>query len=82
VRAMLPSMIFIEIKSASQERVKEGFGGLFFVLTVGEINAAEQLGERHRVALHNTNSGEVLMTSVAEILSRARSMTWQVSVQL
>lgn len=58
------------------------FGGFFFALTEGGINAGQQLGERHKVALHNTNSGEVLITSVAEIRSRARSMTWQVSVQL
>lgn len=80
--AVLPSMVFIEIKSANQSRVKPGFAGFFFAPTENEISAAEQLRERHKVALYNKATGEVLLTSVAEILARARSSTWQVSVQL
>jgi hypothetical protein len=78
----LPLMCFVEIKSSSQARVKPGFEGFFFALTEGEISAAESLGTRHRVALHNKLTGEVLLTSVPEILSRAKSMNWQLSVQL
>ena len=80
--ALLPSMVFIEIKTATQERVKPGFSGYFFALTEGEIEAAEMLGGRHRVALFNRLTDELLLTSVGEILARARSMTWQLSVQL
>lgn len=49
VRTALPRMIFIEIKTANQERVRPGFSGFFFALTEGEIAAAEALKERHRV---------------------------------
>ncbi|PSU23839.1 hypothetical protein [Photobacterium kishitanii] len=73
---------FIEIKSANQERVKEDFSGFFFALTESEISAAEQLGDRHRVALFNKITSQMVMTSVSEIVSRSKSMTWQVSVQL
>ena len=82
VAAALPGMCFVEIKSANQPRVKPGFGGFFFALTESEIVAAEALGPRHRVALYNKLSGELQLTSVAEILGRARSSNWQVSVQL
>jgi hypothetical protein len=82
VRAALPSMTFIEIKTANQERVRPGFTGFFFALTEGEIAAAEALKARHRVALYNKLSGELLMTSVPEILARTKSMNWQLSVQL
>lgn len=73
---------FIEIKTANQPRVKPGFAGFFFALTEAEIEAAELLGERHRVALFNNLTGELALTSVAEILGRSRSTNWQVSVQL
>lgn len=82
VRAALPTMTFIEIKSASQSRVKPGFAGFFFALTEGEIAAAEVLGPKHRVALYNKLTGELQLTSVQEIITRARSSNWQVSVQL
>jgi hypothetical protein len=82
VRAALPLMTFIEIKSASQSRVKPGFGGFFFALTEGEMTAAEVLGLRHRVALYNKLTGELKLSSVQEILAQARSCNWQLSVQL
>lgn len=82
VRSALPRMIFIEIKTANQERVRPGFAGFFFALTEGEIAASEALKERHRVALYNKVSGELLLTSVPEILARTKSMNWQLSVQL
>lgn len=82
VRRNLDAMTFVEIKSATQSRVKAGFDGFFFALTEGEIEAAEQLGRRHMVALHNTQTGEIMLTSIPEILERAKSMTWQLSVQL
>ena len=82
VQRLLPAMTFIEIKTSSQPRVKPGFEGLFFALTEGEMIAAEALGGRHRVALFNKISGEILLTSVSEILSKAKSSNWQLSVQL
>lgn len=82
VQAALPSMCFVEIKSANQSRVKPGFGGFFFALTEGEIVAAEALGPRHRVALYNKLTGELQLTSVPEILARTKSSNWQLSVQL
>lgn len=82
VRSALPELTFIEIKTSNQPRVQLGFGGFFFALTESEISAAEMLGSRHRVALHNNLTGELVLTSVAEIVARARSMTWQLSVQL
>jgi len=82
VRMFLPTITFIEIKSANQPRVRPGFGGFFFALTESEIVAADQLGWRHRVALFNKLTGEMLLTSVPEILARTRSMNWQLSVQL
>lgn len=82
VRSALPRMTFIEIKTANQKRVRPGFTGFFFALTEGEIAASEALRERHRVALYNNVSGELLITSVPEILARTKSMNWQLSVQL
>ena len=82
IRNALPAMTFIEIKAATQTRVKEGFAGFFFALTEGEIAAADALGAQHRVALYNRISGELLLTSVPEILARSRSLNWQLSVQL
>ncbi len=82
LREVLPSLIFIEIKSANQSRVKPGFDGYFFALTENEIQAAEQLGKRHKVALFNRQTEELLLTSVPEILARAKSTTWQLSIQL
>ena len=82
VRNALPEMTFIEIKSASQRRVKPGFAGFFFALTEGEIAAAEVLGSMHRVALYNKLTGELVLSSVQEIITRARSSNWQMSVQL
>ena len=82
VRAALPRMMFIEIKTANQARVRPGFSGFFFALTESEIMAAEVLKSRHCVALYNKLSGELLLTSVSDILARAKSMNWQLSVQL
>jgi len=82
VQAALPDMVFIEIKSADQSRVGADFSGYFFALTEGEIAASEALGMRHRVALFNKRTAVLLLTSIPNILARARSMNWQVSVQL
>lgn len=82
VRFAWPGICFVEIKSASQPRVKPGFGGFFFALTEGEMVTAEALGSRHRVALYNKLRGELQLTSVPEILTRARSSNWQLSVKL
>jgi hypothetical protein len=82
VEAALPKMVFIEIKTANQKRVGAGFSGFFFALTESEIAASDVLGSRHQVALYNTFSGELMMTSVPEIIARAKSKNWQLSVQL
>ena len=82
VRTALPDMIFVEIKTANQERVRPDFSGFFFALTESEITAAAALGNRHRVALYNNRTQALQLTSVPEILSRAKSTNWQVSVQL
>ena len=82
LRKQLAGVTFIEIKTANQARVKPGFDGFFFALTESEISAADQLGVRHRVALFNNLTNEVLITSVPDIISRSRSMNWQLSVQL
>ncbi len=82
VKAGLPDMMFVEIKTANQARVRPDFSGFFFALTEGELAAAEALGSRHRVMLLNKATGTTLLTSVPEILARARSTNWQVSVQL
>jgi len=82
VQLHLPAITFIEIKTSNQPRVQSGFKGFFFALTEGEIAAAEQLGVRHRVALFNRLTEELLITSVPEIIARTKSMNWQLSVQL
>ncbi|MBX0289599.1 hypothetical protein K3G63_04070 [Hymenobacter sp. HSC-4F20] len=82
VRELLPEMVFIEIKTANQARVKADFSGFFFALTESEIQAADALGSRHKVALRNNITGETRITSVPEILGRAKSSSWQLSVQL
>ncbi len=81
VKANLPDMVFVEIKTANQERVRPDFSGFFFALTEGELVASEALGSRHRVMLLNNATGTMPLTSVPEILARARSTNWQVSVQ-
>jgi hypothetical protein len=79
---LLPSMVFIEIKTANQARVKPDFTGFFFALTESEISAAEALGARHKVALFNKKTGSIWLTTVSDILAKAKSTNWQVSVQL
>jgi hypothetical protein len=82
LRRQIGDVTFIEIKAANQPRVQPGFAGFFFALTESEISAADQLGPRHRLALFNNLSGELLITSVPDIIARSRSMNWQLSVQL
>lgn len=73
---------FIEIKSTSKEKVKPGFGGYYFAFTESEMEAAEALGTQHMVLLVNTITGERLATSIPDLLKRASSKTWQMSIQL
>ncbi len=77
-----PELIFIEIKTANQDRVKSDFSGFFFALTESEILASEALGKQHVVALYNKKTEVIKMSSVGEIIGRSKSTTWQVSVQL
>jgi len=82
LRKIVDLMTFIEIKTANQGRVRADFSGYFFAFTEGEIEAAEALGNRHKVMLNNNLTGETLLSSVPELLVRARSTTWQLSIQL
>lgn len=82
VEAAVNDMVFIEIKTANQERVKDDFTGFFFALTESEIAASEALQHRHKVALFNKRTGVIQLTTVPEIFTRAKSTNWQVSVQL
>jgi len=82
LRKIIDLMTFVEIKTANQSRVCKDFSGYFFAFTESEIEAAEALGDRHKVMLHNNLTGEMLLSSIPELLARARSTTWQLSVQL
>lgn len=82
VEAHLTEITFIEIKTANQPRVKPGFRGFFFALTENEIAASAALGNQHCVALFNSITNEIMLTSVAEIVNRSSSRTWQLSLQL
>jgi hypothetical protein len=82
LRKVLPDMIFIEVKTATQERVKADFTNFFFAFTENEISAASQLGERYKVALYNSRTKELVISSLQDIMARAGSTTWQVSIQL
>ena len=82
IKAALSEMTFIEVKTANQQRVRVDFSGFFFAFTEGELTASEILGHRHRVMLLNKATGGMLLTSVPELLARARSTNWQVSIQL
>ncbi|MEH0788922.1 hypothetical protein [Vibrio alginolyticus] len=82
IREHINSFIFIEIKTTSKASVREDFSGYFFAFTENELNAAEQLGDRHRVALVNKRTERILITSVPELLARARSTNWQLSINI
>lgn len=82
IKNVISEIVFIEVKTANQDRVKEDFKGFFFALTENEIAAAEVLGSRHQVALFNKKTSKIMMTTVSEIVSRSKSSTWQVSIQL
>jgi hypothetical protein len=72
IRSALQSMVFVEIKTANQSRVRPDFSGFFLAFTEGELAASEALGDRYRVTLLNKATGKMLLTSVPEILSRAK----------
>lgn len=78
----LPQLVFVELKTSNQSRVTADFEGFFFSLTEKEIAAFELLRERHVVVLYNAVTGVELRTSVPALVARARSATWQLSVQL
>lgn len=82
IRSVINEIVFVEIKTANQARVKEDFSGFFFALTEKEIQASEALKDRHRVLLYNKETGQMLLTSIPDILARTKSMNWQLSVQL
>lgn len=74
--------IFLEIKTCTQERVDGGFGRFLFTIPESEIRAAEILGDRHVVLLHNENTGQVKRTSIPELLENASTKVWTLAVQL
>lgn len=81
--AILKSLTFIELKTCNQKRVTTpDFKNFFFAITENEITAAELLGDRHKVVLHNKKTGDMLVTTVHEIINRASSKNWQLSVSL
>ena len=82
IREHIARLVFVEIKTARQPRVRPDFAGFFFALTEGEIEAAVALADQHCVALFNALTNEMTITTVAEILRRSRSTTMQISVQL
>lgn len=82
INSVIDELIFVEIKTANQDRVKESFTGFFFALTESEISASEALGNRHKVIFFNKITGNTLVTSIPEIINRAKSTNWQMSVQL
>jgi len=82
LQASIGELIFVEIKTTKKESVKDDFSGYFFALSEGEIAASEALGERYQVILYNYVQKKYLKTTVADILSRSKSRTWQLSLQL
>ncbi len=82
VQEALPDMVFLEIKTTDKEDVDENFSGHYFSITENEIAASEALGDQYRVVLFHKSTELMRMISVSEILARAKSMSWQVSVQI
>ncbi|MEZ9266208.1 hypothetical protein AB4508_07595 [Vibrio splendidus] len=82
IRNLIDQIVFIEIKTTKRKNVTDNFTGYYFGLTESEIDASKVLGDRHKVLLFNLNNRNTLFTSVPEILDRAKSQTWQVSVQI
>lgn len=82
IRHLLPKMMFIEVKTTKRKEISGDFSNFFFALTESEIQAAEALGNKHRVVLVNKTTDEMYVTSVPEIIRRSKSTTWQVSVNL
>lgn len=83
LRNIVTSLVFIEVKSCNQEPVtRPDFKNFFFAITENEMHAAEVLGARHKVFFYNKRTDDVLETSVSEILSRASSKNWQLSITL
>lgn len=80
---VIKSLTFIELKTCNQKKVTTpDFKNFFFAITQNEITAAELLGDRHRVILYNKMTGDTLEITVREIISRASSKNWQLSVSL
>ncbi|HBR1029607.1 TPA: hypothetical protein L9K80_003286 [Klebsiella quasipneumoniae subsp. similipneumoniae] len=80
---ILKSLTFIELKTCNQKRVTNpDFRNFFFAITENEIVASELLGNRHIVVLHNKITGDKLVTTIPEIINRANSKNWQLSISL
>lgn len=80
---VIKSLTFIELKTCNQKKViTPDFKNFFFAITQNEITAAELLGNRHKVIFYNKRTGDTLETTVREIINRASSKNWQLSVSL
>lgn len=76
-------MIFIEVKTSKQTRTKADFSNFLFSITHKEERVAEAVGpEKHRVVLVNSLTGVTCVTSIKELLLRAKSISRQITVQL
>ena len=79
---ILPRLTFVEVKSTDRASIPEDFSGYFFAITENEIDASIILGEQYRVLLINKVTGYKKWTTVQALLERAKSKTWQVSLNL
>ena len=79
---ILSQITFIEVKSTDRKSIPEDFSGYFFALTENEIDASIILGDRYKVLLINKVTGYSKWTTVKALLERAKSKTWQVSLNL
>jgi hypothetical protein len=79
VERELESITVFEIKS-SKKKLRADFGGYFFALTGAEVLVAQSLKKQFRFVLVNTETGEHLEMSLAEIFSRAKGIypTWSI----
>lgn len=82
VREWCEHFRFVEVKTCTQERADDGFGRFLFGFPYAEIRAAEILGDRYIVVLYNSLTGQIRESSLPDLLGRASSKAWQLTVQL
>lgn len=80
---IIHSLTFIELKTCNQTKVTTSdFKNFFFAITENEMKSAQLLGDRYKVFLYHGITGALLETTVQEIIERASSKNWQLSVSL